>query len=103
MAVRHLRPNDFFSVVAFADDAQTIIPLQQADPALKPVFLQAIARIRGDNGTNLTAGYMLGRDAVREAPADANRRVLLLTDGQLNTGIKDPATVRRIVSAGLEN
>jgi len=45
---------------------------------------------------------MLGRDAHRDALAEAARRLLLLTDGQLNAGIVDPGTVKNIVATGLE-
>jgi Ca-activated chloride channel family protein len=45
---------------------------------------------------------MLGRDELKKAPKDCRRRLLLLTDGQLNSGITDPTQVEQIVASGLE-
>jgi Ca-activated chloride channel family protein len=45
---------------------------------------------------------MLGRDELCKAPPQVSRRLLLLSDGQLNQGVVDPAMVRQIVADGLE-
>jgi Ca-activated chloride channel family protein len=101
LAAKNLRPEDHFAMVVFDDQAQTFIPLQKA-MGRKNAFLHAISQIEAGNSTNLTGGRMLGRDALRDAPADAARRLLLLTDGQLNAGIVEPDAVKHIVATGLE-
>ncbi len=100
MVLKHLREDDRFGLVVFSDSARTIIPLQAA--ANKAPLQAAIARIREEGSTNLTAGWMLGRDEVAKAPANVPRKLLLLTDGHLNQGIIEPAQVRQIVGSGLE-
>jgi len=100
VAVRNLRPGDRFSLVIFDDAARTVIPLQPA--ANKQSFYDIIDRITEGGCTNLTGGWMLGRDELRKAEAGTTRRLLLLTDGQLNRGIVEPAAVRQVVVAGLE-
>jgi len=100
LAVRNLRNDDQFSLVLFEIDAQTIIPLQSARnrqswPAL-------IGEIQTAGSTNLTGGWMLGRDELKKAAPEASRRLLLLSDGQLNVGIVEPGMVQRVVAAGLE-
>jgi Ca-activated chloride channel family protein len=45
---------------------------------------------------------MLGRDELKKAAEGTSRRVLLLSDGQLNCGVVDPAAVRQVVTAGLQ-
>lgn len=45
---------------------------------------------------------MLGRDELKKAGADLPRRLLLLTDGQLNVGVVEPPAVTQIVAAGME-
>ncbi len=62
----------------------------------------AIADIHDKGSTNLTSGWMLGRDEVANAPADVPRKLLLLTDDPLNQGIIETPRVRQIVSSGLE-
>jgi len=100
VAIRNLRPNDMFSVVVFGSAASTLVPLQAATN--KQSFLQAVSEIQSGGSTNLTGGWMLGRDELLKAPAGHTRRVLLLSDGHLNVGITEPAQVRQIVTDGLE-
>ncbi|MEO6752368.1 MAG: VWA domain-containing protein, partial [Chthoniobacteraceae bacterium] len=100
MVLKHLRDDDWFSLVVFSNSARTVIPLQIA--ADKARLQAVIADIHDEGSTNLTAGWMLGRDEVAKAPADLPRKILLLTDGQLNEGVVEPAQVRQIVGSGLE-
>jgi Ca-activated chloride channel family protein len=100
VAVKNLRPGDRFGLVVFDDEARTVIPLQPA--ANKQAFYEAIDHITDGGSTNLTGGWMLGRDELRKAEAGTLRRLLLLSDGQLNHGIVDPPLVRQVVVAGLE-
>ncbi len=100
MVLKHLRDDDHFSLVVFSESARTVIPLQTARN--KVPLEKAIADITDEGSTNLTAGWMLGRDEVAKAPADLPRKLLVLTDGHLNAGIIEPAQVRQIVGSGLE-
>jgi len=100
VAVRNLRPGDRFSLVIFDDEARTVIPLQPATN--KQGFYETIDRIIEGGQTNLTGGWMLGRDELRKAEAGTTRRLLILSDGLLNHGIVDPPAVKQVVVAGLE-
>jgi Ca-activated chloride channel homolog len=100
MVITHLGAEDRISVVTFSDAARTIIPLQAA--ANKEHLKALIAGIESEGMTNLTAGWMQGRDEVAKAPGEMPRKVLLLTDGQTNTGITEPSQIRQIVAHGLE-
>jgi len=100
LTVRNLRADDLFSLVAFDSGAQTVIPLQ---PARNRQGWEArIGEIQTTGSTNLTGGWMLGRDELMKAAPEATRRLLLLSDGQLNVGIVEPGMVMRLVGAGLE-
>lgn len=100
MVLKHLRDDDRFGLVVFSDSARTVVPLQVAKDKAR---LQAlIADIHDEGSTNLTAGWMLGRDELAKTPAEIPRKLLLLTDGHLNQGIVEPAQVRQIVANGLE-
>jgi Ca-activated chloride channel family protein len=98
--IRNLRPNDQFSLVVFDDRAEVVLPV--AAVSRKTDAIQAVRRIQDRGSTNLTAGWMLGRDELRNAPDTATRRSLLLSDGHLNAGITDPGEVAHIVTDGLE-
>jgi Ca-activated chloride channel family protein len=98
--VQNLRREDFFSLVAFDDQAQTIVPM--APIGMRQQARAAIETINEGGSTNLAGGWMLGRDQFKDAPKDTLKRLLLLTDGQLNHGIVEPEKVRHIVAGGLE-
>lgn len=98
--VKNLRSGDFFALVVFDECANTIVPLQPVGD--RQVLLNRINGIRDGGSTNLTAGWMLGRDELAKAPEGLQRRLLLLSDGQINVGIVEPAMVRQIVSTGRE-
>jgi Ca-activated chloride channel homolog len=100
LVVRNLRKDDRFALVAFDTAAETVVHLQTVGQ--RTALLHAIDQVRVGGSTNLSAGWMLGRDQLRAAPADMPRRVLLLTDGQLNCGIVEPGHVRQLVAGGLE-
>jgi Ca-activated chloride channel family protein len=100
VAVRNLRPDDQFALVIFDNTARTVIPLQSARN--KQAFYDAIDQVQSGGSTNLTGGWMLGRDELRKAATGTTRRLLLLSDGHLNHGIVEPPEVRQIVVAGLE-
>lgn len=100
LAVKHLRAGDQFSLVTFETDAQVVVPLQAVKD--KNAVQHAISEIQDAGSTNLSGGWMLGRDELRKAPAGAARRLLLLSDGHLNAGITEPPAVQRLVSSGLE-
>jgi Ca-activated chloride channel family protein len=100
LAVRNLRPADNFALVVFDDEAQVIIPFQPA--VKKEDFVRKIQSIQNGGNTNLCGGWMLGRDEVKKAPAEASRRLLLLSDGLLNRGVVDPQAVRQVAISGLQ-
>jgi Ca-activated chloride channel homolog len=98
--IRNLRSNDQFALVVFDDRAEVVLPM--ATVTCKSAAIQAVRRIQDCGSTNLTAGWMLGRDELRKVPETTTRRTLLLSDGRLNIGIIAPDEVARVVSDGLE-
>ena len=101
LAIRNLRKEDSFALAVFESSAQVIIPMQSA--ANKSTFLPLVDKILEAGSTNLTGGWMLGRDELAKSPPEASRRLLLLSDGLLNMGIVEPQQVRQIVATGLEH
>ncbi|MEZ5277103.1 MAG: VWA domain-containing protein [Opitutaceae bacterium] len=99
-AVKNLRTGDLFALVTFDDSARTVIPLSEIPD--KAAAMERIDTVQSGGSTNLTGGWMLGRDELRKAPTGTMRRLLLLSDGQLNVGITDPDQVAGIVGQGLE-
>ena len=100
VAVRNLRAGDQFGLVTFDDEARVVIPLQAVKN--KPAIYGTIDRIIDGGSTNLTGGWMLGRDELAKAGQETARRLLLLSDGLLNQGIVEPTAVKQVVVDGLE-
>ncbi|MFM8716505.1 MAG: vWA domain-containing protein [Spartobacteria bacterium] len=98
--IRNLRSNDQFALVIFDDRAEVVLPMGSV--TRKSAAIQSVRRIQDRGSTNLTAGWMLGRDELRKTPDSTTRRTLLLSDGLLNAGITAPDEVTRVVSDGLE-
>lgn len=92
--VRRLRLEDTISVVAYDDEVVTIA--ERAKGADHPDLPRRIEDIEPGGTTNLSGGWLRGRELVGEekrhaAEREAMHRVLLLTDGLANVGITDPA------------
>ena len=87
--VKRLSAEDYISIVAYSTDAEVLLS------ARAPTNLDEIFRIIDDiepvGATNLSEGLELGRKEVeKNLSGKAINRVLLLSDGKANMGIKDP-------------
>jgi len=98
--VRNLRRGDQFGLVVFDSEAQVLVPLS-ADRDVAALN-RIIDGIQAGSSTNLAGGWCLGRDLLAGAPAEAPRKLLLLTDGQVNAGVTDPLIVTQMAASGLE-
>ncbi len=98
--VRNLRKGDHFGLVVFDDAAQTLVAL--ADKRDEISVMTKIDQIEARGSTNLAGGWALGRDLMSGLPAECPRKLLLLTDGELNVGVTEPELVKKMVAMGLE-
>lgn len=88
--ITHLGPEDHLSLVLFDDHVQVLLePTRVTD---KDALKQLVAGVDTGGSTNLSAGWLKGINLIaRNASPDRVNRCLLLTDGQANVGIQDPA------------
>jgi len=95
--VDQLEESDRLSVVVYDDNVNTVVPPQAV--ADKSAIKAAIRRVRAGGITNLSGGWLQGCEHIK-ANLDPQRinRVLLLTDGHANMGIRDP----RVLTATAE-
>lgn len=87
-----LQPQDQLALVTYDHRAETVLPLAPvADPE---AFRQAVARVRSGGCTNLHLGWATGLKQLQRArQPEVLSRVLLLSDGQANEGLVDPAAL----------
>jgi Ca-activated chloride channel homolog len=97
--VRRLAPDDTVSVVAYDDVVRTIAePSQGATQADLP---RAIERIESGGSTNLSGGWLKGRELVaRNLLERGVNRVVLLTDGLANVGLIDRPSLTGLAAQG---
>jgi Ca-activated chloride channel homolog len=92
-AVMALRDGDRVAVVAFDDRVDVVAP-STAVTTDRGAIVGAIRTIREGGSTALHAGWVEGCTQVLTAPvASGLGRVVLLSDGQANVGIVDPASI----------
>ncbi|MBK9262840.1 MAG: VWA domain-containing protein [Polyangiaceae bacterium] len=92
--VGEMADEDLLSVVIYDDDVDTIVP--HANVKDKKAIQQRIGNVRAGGCTNLAGGWLEGIKHVKQhAKPDEVNRVLLLTDGQANMGITDPAVLKK--------
>lgn len=102
--VEYLTPEDYISVVVYDDMPATIVSPQLVTD--KKAIQKQISSIRSGGLTNLSGGWLMGCDRVKNnQSSDKLNRVLLLTDGQANRGIYEPKalinTAREKAASGI--
>jgi Ca-activated chloride channel homolog len=90
--VAELADDDRVSVVIYDDSADTIVPPELAKDKARIQGL--IGKVSAGGCTNLSGGWLEGvKHVARHGSKETVNRVLLLTDGQANMGIQDPAVL----------
>ncbi len=94
-ALRRLSPRDYFSLVVYDDNVETLIPAQQA--VQTEWMEQRIYSLRSGGGTALFGGVSQGAAEVRKhLDSGLINRIILLSDGQANVGPSQPADLGRM-------
>ena len=96
--IRQAGPNDRIGVVSFDSDVQIVLPLgRHTDQSA----IDAVLAIGPGGSTNLSGGWFSGRQMLAESPREgALRRVVVLTDGRANAGVRGTDALADMVSGG---
>jgi Ca-activated chloride channel family protein len=98
--LRLAHPQDRLGVVAFDNEATTVLALGSHLPTVAASQVQSI---RPGGSTNLSGGWLKAYEMLQMAPRpDAVRRIIVLTDGIVNAGITAPDQLGRVVARGRE-
>ncbi|RME53304.1 MAG: VWA domain-containing protein [Deltaproteobacteria bacterium] len=93
----HLTPEDTVSIITYSDSARTFLPPTHIDDRNRHVMKARINQIRTGGGTNIYGGLTLGYEAVMNNFTEAGvNLVILLSDGLVTVGRKDPQSFRRL-------
>ncbi|MDB5871543.1 MAG: hypothetical protein JWQ07_985 [Ramlibacter sp.] len=91
--VARLQPKDQVAVVLYDHDVQLPVPLQPAEH--KRAIEAALAGVKSGGNTALFDGWQAGAQQLEAGQGSAISRVILLSDGQANHGLTDPAEIAR--------
>src|SRR5215211_5230531 len=98
-AVSLLRDDDRAALVIYDNEVESLQPLAPATSRMKAALRLALHGVDAGGSTYLSGGWLAGCDELAGAmdPDDRTRvrRALLLTDGQANVGIVDPAELAK--------
>jgi hypothetical protein len=98
--VDKLNSNDIFSLIVFDDSAELLIPAQKVTKARAK---NVIAHLTSGSGTNIYDGLQLGyQEAQKNADREGVSLVILLSDGQVNAGVTDPAQFQQLAAANVD-
>jgi Ca-activated chloride channel homolog len=101
LLVRRLHPEDVVSVVTYDDHVATLAP--PATGAEQPDLPHRLASIQSGGSTNLSGGWLQGREHVAaRLRGGGSNRVILLTDGLANVGITEPSQLVGLCRAARE-
>ena len=93
--VDQLAPGDLFSLIAYSDHAEVLVPAQELED--KEAVKSRISHIRPGGSTALYAGVELGATEIqRHLSSRRINRVILLSDGLANVGPSAPRDLRQL-------
>lgn len=95
--VSRLADDDQIAFVSFASDSSVDLPLT-AVKGQRARIDRVIDEIMDSGGTDIGAGLGAGLQALRKAEPGANRRLLLVSDGNANQGITDSGALAAIAT-----
>ncbi|WP_407565044.1 von Willebrand factor type A domain-containing protein [Streptomyces sp. 184] len=102
-AVDELRDDDSLALVAFSDEARTVLPMTAVGGEEDRIH-DAVEELQPSDSTNVEAGMTRGYDeAVDGHREGATNRVVLLSDALANTGATDADAILDRIAAARED
>lgn len=96
--IRHLPANALLAIVTFEDSAEILFELDEIDDEKQVVECIAGGIECGNGASNFSGGWLFAREVLAEAPAEYQRRLIFLTDGEQTEGISDNRILERIAA-----
>jgi Ca-activated chloride channel family protein len=99
--LRQLGPEDRAGVVTFESQARLVLPLERH---VGDAAQHRVRSIEPAGGTNLSAGWLMAHELIRQDLREgAVRRIVVLTDGQVNQGVTDEDSLATMVVGGRQH
>jgi Ca-activated chloride channel family protein len=95
--VQRAPDGDFVTVIGFAQQAQDLVPRVKLTPSSRAVVLSKLAKIPAAGDTCMSCG--VERALATVADPERIQRVVVLSDGRANVGLRDVAGARLLAAA----
>jgi Ca-activated chloride channel family protein len=99
--IDRLDDNDRLGVVTFDDQAQVVLPARALATHTREHARAAVGAIQTGGMTDLSSGYLRGLQEARRAAGDTGATLILLSDGQANSGITDDVALKGVAADAL--
>ena len=99
--VKNLRADDLFSLVTFDSEVEVVLPLAKIEDKQRVCEIIKCLSTRGM--TYLSGGWEQAKDELLKAEPGMLKRMLLLSDGVANRGIRDHRELITLVGDGLRD
>jgi Ca-activated chloride channel family protein len=97
--VAQLDERDAFTVVTYSSSDETVVPMTRATRSAKQAARAAIDGIWDDGNTCISCGITRGSAELMATPLEGGlRRMVLISDGQANTGLYDRNDLARLAT-----
>lgn len=93
-----LDASDRFALIAFDRRARVYSELVDVTPSARQHLLHMVDNLSVGSATNIGDGLMRARDLIEKSPSPRVKKILLLSDGETNTGITDPHALAHLAS-----
>jgi Ca-activated chloride channel family protein len=101
--VGQLDTSDYLAIVSFDTDVETHLQLQQVGELDAQQLRRDLASLEPRGGTNIELGYRHGLAEAAKAPSGIETKLVLLSDGHANNGIKDPVQLGQLAAFATEH
>jgi Ca-activated chloride channel family protein len=98
-----LRATDYISVVTFDHAATVVAPMKKVQDHTVASLRALVAGITTGGQTNLELGYRTALAEAALAPEVLETQVILLSDGQANSGATDPTLLGQLAASAIEH
>ncbi len=95
--MNRLNSDDRISFITFSHDGKVEIPMTYANASCHDNLKTILKNLHPGGATNMGRGLQLAHEQVKKPLAGHSSRVILLSDGEANAGIRDPMGLQKLV------
>lgn len=96
--IQKLGPADRLGLIGFDRSAVVYAGLTAVTPGTRPRLRDLVQRMTVGSATNIGAGLKRAGDMLGRRPSERVKKIMLLSDGETNTGITDPQALANMAS-----